>query len=381
MTARIRVVHCIDNLGIGGTELNAVRTLERLDRARFHASIVCLREGGELVERCRSAGIEVMPLPVSRLHGADALRLGLQLRGWLRRERVQIVHSHDIYTNVFATLWARAARVPLVIASRRWWHSLPRASHRIANAVAYRVADCVLANSPAVARSLVDDQGIAAGRVLTIPNFVEEDAFAAPDADARRRFMQELGVPANALVAGIVARLTAVKDHGSLLHAVSRLIGRHPMLHVVLVGDGPCRGPLEELARSLGIAAHVHFAGQRSQAGRLHGLFDISVLCSTTEGFPNSVVEAMAAGRPVVATEVGGVPDALEAGVTGLLVPPSDSNALGDAIEVLARDADLRAAFGAAGRRAARERFHAASVIPRLERAYIERLEARRAGS
>ena len=155
---------------------------------------------------------------------------------------------------------------------------------------------------------------------------------------------------------GIVARLSPVKDHGTLLRAIASLREQIPALHCVLIGDGPERSAIEGLAESLGIREIVHLAGERSQPPNLHGLFDVSVLCSTSEAFPNSVLEAMAAARPVVATDVGGTPDAIRQGTTGLLVPPSDPSRLAEAILRLHEEPALRTKLGNAGCAAARWR-------------------------
>jgi L-malate glycosyltransferase len=372
MTRRIRLVYCLDNMDIGGTELNAVRTVERLDRDRFAVSIVCFRDEGPLRSRYEAAGVDVLTLRMRSFHGASTVKQGLRFARYLRAERVDIVHSHDMYSNVFAVPWARAARTPVVMASRRWWQTLPAFHLRAANTVAFRMAHCVLANSPAVAASVQASERVPARRVAVISNFVAESAFASPPEEWLASRRAELGLPSGALVVGCVARLVPVKDHASLLHAVARLKqdGRWSTVHVVLVGGGECRDALAEQARALGIEGAVHFAGEQLDGGRFHHLFDVSVLCSLSEGFPNSIVEAMAAGRPVVATAVGGSVDAVRDPETGVLVSPRNPAQLADAIERLLQDSALRGRMGAAGRELARTGHGEASVIASLESLY-----------
>ena len=367
----IRVVYCIDNMRIGGTELNAVRTAERLDRSRFALSVVCIHADGPLMARYRDAGIPVHPLPMSSLLGPQAAGQALRLIRLFRRERTDIVHSHDAYTSVFATMCARLAGVRGVIASRRSWHS-PHLQGRIlrANRFAYRFADRVVGNSPSVSGLVESEGGVPASRIVTIPNFLDPQAFDPLPEASRRALLQELGVPADAFVVGIVARLSAVKDHATLLRAIGELVAEIPTVHCVLVGDGPERGRIETLARELGIEDRVHLAGERPQIPNLHGLFDVSVLCSTTEAFPNSVLEAMAASRPVVATDVGGTPDAVREGTTGLLVPPSDAPRLARAIARLHAEPALRATLGTAARNAAETGYSATAVIQQVEALY-----------
>jgi glycosyltransferase involved in cell wall biosynthesis len=367
---RIRVAHCIDNLGIGGTELNAVRTVELLDRSRFDVSVICLQENGPLAVRCAAVGLRVVRFPIANLYGIGAVRQGIRLARFLSENRVQIVHSHDMYNNVFATAAARAARTPVIIASRRWWRSLPARRYRIANALALRLAHCVIANSPAVALSLQTEDGIRPERVAVVPNFVDDAAFAPISAAERMTMLRRFGVPAEALIIGSVANLSPVKDHGTLLRAVTLLAPRWPELHVVLVGDGECRPELESLTGTLGLEGRVHFAGRQPNQPNPHSLFDLSVLCSLSEGFPNSIVEAMAAARPVVATDVGGIADAVSDGETGLLVPPSNPGRLAAALEELLLDPGRRRALGVAGRDRARARFHAGTAVASLEALY-----------
>jgi glycosyltransferase involved in cell wall biosynthesis len=169
-----------------------------------------------------------------------------------------------------------------------------------------------------------------------------------------------------------VARLSAVKNHALLLHAVRRLTAADPSVHIVIVGDGPTRTDLEQLARSLELQERVTFTGTLPNRPNPHDLFDLSVLTSRSEGFPNAVVEAMAAARPIVATDVGGVRDAVTDGETGLLVPSDDEARLAAAIQQLRDDPARAEAMGRAGRRAAKERFSQEVVLNQLIELYEE---------
>lgn len=375
----MRVVYCIDTMAVGGTEMNAVRTAERLDRSRFAVTVACLDDSGPLAARYRDAGIEVVPFPISSLYGADALRAGIRLARFLAERRADIVHSHDMYSNVFAAPWARLARTPVVISSRRWWHTLPNRKLQLGNRIAFRLSHCVLANSPRVAESVHTADGVRSQRVRVVSNFADDEAFEPMRPDRAAELRRALGVAPDSLVVGTVARLVPVKDHASLLRAAARLRGAHPNLTVLLVGDGPSRGELAALARTLGIEDMVVFAGERLGGGNYHHAFDVSVLCSLSEGFPNAIVEAMAAARPVVATAVGGSVDAVDDGVTGLLVPPSDPEALAAAVGRLLVSPQLRASFGAAGRERARSHYAASSVLATLEALYDDLLARRTA--
>ncbi len=368
--APVRIAYCIDTMQIGGTELNALRTAERIDRSRFEISVISLQPDGPLAERYRSAGIPVHPYRLRSLYAPDSVRQGLRLARWLRRERIEILHCHDLYANLFAAPWGRVARVRTVITSRRWLHPLQNRPLEIANRLVFRLGHWVLANSSAVAESLTATDGVSPARVLVVSNFVDEGAFTRMSSSAKAQIRGELGIPSDALVVGCIARLAPVKDHATLLRAVQLLHGRLPRLHLMLVGDGETRTELEALATQAGIADRVHFAGFRPNEPNLHHVFDVSTLASVSEGFPNSLVEAMAAGRPVVATAVGGNVDAVRP-ETGFLVPVRAPEELASAIERLLSDEDLRLRMGAAAREVAHREYHAGSVIPQLEELYL----------
>lgn len=370
VVSRIPVVFVIDNMRIGGTELNAVRTAELLDRKRFDLRIVCFKPDGPIRERYRALGIPVVSYPLNSLYGPSMIVSGYRFARYLHQHRVQIVHSHCMYSNIFAAPWARVARVPVVIASRRWWHSLPNRKLQIGNKAAFHTATAVLANSPQVARSVLESERVPGSRIWTVSNFVDESAFVPLSAEQRTDTRVEWKVPADTLVIGCVARMLPVKDHESLIRAFEILRVTHRNIHLVLVGDGESRRELEELAVTRGVSDSVTFTGEISNGQNHHRVFDISVLCSLSEGFPNSLVEAMAAGAPIVATSVGGNVDAVVDGENGLLVPVSQPEALANALSVLVGDSELRQRMGAAGRNRARNKYRATEAVGSLQSMY-----------
>jgi glycosyltransferase involved in cell wall biosynthesis len=253
-----------------------------------------------------------------------------------------------------------------VIASRRWGASSSKPSLDALNRIMSRRATRLLVNSSAVGARLVEQEGYQPERVSIIPNFLEPAAFAAPDAADRARRLAALGVPADRWIVGIVARLSAVKNHALLLHAVRRLTAGSRPVHIVIVGDGPMQAELEHLAHSLALAGRVTFTGTLPNRPNPHDLFDLSVLTSRSEGFPNAVVEAMAAGRPVVATDVaGGLPEMVREGQNGMLVPYGDVGSMTAALVALCADEALRSRMGRAGRERYRQDFTVERMIER----------------
>jgi glycosyltransferase involved in cell wall biosynthesis len=376
MPDRIRVVHVLDNLNIGGTELNAVRTAERLDRERFDVRFLCLQAHGPLRERLDRAGIPVGEIPVTSLLSTSAVRRGLEIRDLVRREEIHVVHAHDPYGNVLAAPFVRLAGRGAVIASQRWWRNVHRPRVRFANRVSYRFAHRVLANSRAIAELLVREEGVARDRVVVIPNFVEDEAFHDLAPGHRSRLRESVGLGPTDIAIGVVANLYPVKNHAMLLRAARRLATDWPRIRFVLVGDGAERASLERLASESGIRDQVLMPGRLTNEPGFAGIFDIAVLTSREEGFPNWVVEAMAAGRPVVATNVGGVPDAVVEGETGMLVKHDDDEAMARALDDLLRDESLRLKMGNAARVRARSKYHDTAVLSDLSALY-EDLAAR----
>jgi glycosyltransferase involved in cell wall biosynthesis len=380
MDQRTRIAFAIDTMDAGGTELNAVRVAERLDRARFDLRVVCMRKDGPLAARYAAAGIPVEAFPIRSLYGASALRQGVRLARFLSSQRIAILHAHDIYSNAFAVPWARLAGAK-TIASRRWWEGFQSPAWRITSRLSYRAAHAVLANSDSIGRMLVDVERVRRDRVAVVPNFLDEAAFERPSRDVVTALGRDLGLDGAVPIVGIVANLLPVKDHATLLRAAAIVRPRWPRLRVVLVGDGPSRAALEQLARELGIADAVVFAGRRPNQPNLHHLFDISVLCSTSEGLPNSILEAMAAARPVVATSVGAMADAVIDGETGTLVPPGDDARLAAAIDALACDPVRAAHMGGQGEARASARYSVTAALDALEGLYGRLVPAINRGS
>lgn len=360
---RIRVAYCIDSFDIGGTELNAVRSLEALDLDRFDVTVFHLHEDGLIRSRYEALGVEMVHLPISRLYAPSTAAVGLRFARMLRSRGIRVAHTHDLYTNIFAGPWASLAGGCRVIASRRWAYEAPRAGLTPLNRWSYRCATRVLANSGSVARLLIDEERVPARKIFELPNFLGEAAFQRVEPAARLAQRRAWGVPDDAFLIGTVARLVPVKNHKLLLQAAGQL---EEDVHIVLVGDGSERLALERLARDLGIQSRVHFPGQVISAVNLHQFMDVSVLCSLSEGFPNAVIEALAAERPVIATAVTGIRDIIVDDETGLLVPTDDPAVLAQRIRKLRASPTVGLLLAQEGRSRVRALYHESVVIARL---------------
>ena len=371
----VRVGYCIDSFDIGGTELNAIRTLEALDRQRFAVTVFHFHASGPLRVRYQALGLRLVHLAIGPLYSPRTAVQGVRFVRLLNREGIEIVHTHDLYTNIFAAPWGRLAGCR-VMTSRRWLDASPRPGLLSLNRWSYRFAHRVLANSALAARLLVSEERVPATRVVELPNFLEERAFRRVTAEVRSARRRSWQVPEDAFVVGTVARLAPVKNQAMLLRAMPLLAAD---VHLVLIGDGPSRPGLEELACTLKVAERVHFIGELVEMTNLHQFFDVSVLCSRSEGFPNSIIEALAAGCPVVATPVGGIPEVIEDRRTGLLVPLDEPATLAARVAELREDAALRTRLSDAGAASARSKYHQSVVITQLEALYRDL--AREAGA
>lgn len=366
--APLRIASCINSMSVsGGSELNAVRTAERLRARGHHIEILTLTDDdGGMARRYRNANVSVFGFPVDSLLGRSAVRQVRALARHLRTTGVDIVHTHDCYTNFLMILAARLANVPS-LASKRWtFQTFPQ--HRVTDFVSYHLADAVLANSSEVARTVHLVERVARDRIHVVPNFVDDDAFSVRTARESQR--SRFGYGETELVFGIVAQLRAEKNHRTLLRVFQSLTKRHPHIRLLIVGDGPEREDIEALITELKLDQSVHMTGHLSEAWRAFAAVDVAVLPSQHEGFPNSVIEAMAAGLPVVATAVGGIPDAITDGVSGILIPRDSASALREALERLVEDSEFRVRAGTAAFADAQKRYGAGSVIDRLEQVY-----------
>jgi glycosyltransferase involved in cell wall biosynthesis len=364
--SRLRTLFVIDELDIGGTEQQILETVRRIDRDRFEPYVCCFRHGAKARE------IEALGVPV--LHEPKRLKadpgLVLRLAAMMKRERFDIVQTYLWTANTWARIAARMAGVRWVLASERNVDIWEETYKRVIGRFLARSTDRIIANSEAVRQYLLGRGGLAADKVVTIYNGVNFDRFRThTDATVRRR---ELGIADDVVLAGCLARIEPAKDHGTLLQAMALISSRVPKLELVLIGGGSEEERLKRMADELGIGPRVHFVGFRTDAAEWLQSVDISVLSSVKEGLSNTVLESMAAGRPVVATDVGGNAEVIVEGETGFLVPSRAPTELGAALAQVASSPEMMASFGAAGRRRADDLFSVDSMVKHTERLYLD---------
>jgi glycosyltransferase involved in cell wall biosynthesis len=365
------VVHFLDSPTFGGTEQALLHLLAGLDRHRWRPVLFHHREPGlaPLLEGAHALEIETKIIP--RLGGMGTITALPTLIRELRAERPAVFHAHLCWllSCKYALLAAAMARVPGVIATAQQYLNPPWPRSIAAQQRLFAICvDRYIAVSHAIAGQLCGPFRVPARKVQVVHNSVPR-----PRTDASRGENGAADLPDSRgrPMVLTVARLDAQKGHTVLLEAISRI----PEATFVLAGDGPERATLEAKVRASGIADRIVFLGHRTDIPRLLGRCDLFVLPSLYEGFPLAIQEAMAAGRPVIASAVGGVPEAVRDGVTGLLVPPSDPAALADAIRRLLADPALAQRMGAAGRVRAEQEFSYEAMVQRTTRIYDDVLE------
>jgi glycosyltransferase involved in cell wall biosynthesis len=371
---KIKLLQMLTNFHIGGTERQVTNLARGIDPAHFDLHLACFRYRGELL-----AEVESLPLPrsefrIGRLYSPKTFWQGIRLARYVRRNLIQVVHSYGFYPNVFTIPFARLAGASIVVASIRNTCDLLTPAQRRLQKMVCRFADCILVNAEAIRKNLIEE-GYQANKIVVIRNGITLSQFARKEESAAVR--EELALTPGARLVGVFCRLNPMKGIEYFLEAASRIASTFRDVCFLVVGDGAIKPQLQDLAGRLGIAQRVVFTGFRTDVARLIGECTVSVLPSLSEGTSNTLLESMAAGVPVVATSVGGNPEVIEDGVSGLLVQPRDSAALASAIAMLLENPGMAATMGIAGARRVSELFSIENAVHETEHLYERLVEAK----
>lgn len=370
----VRVLMVTGSLGPGGTEL-AVMTLARelAQRGRVAPRLAVLGEGGRYAERLRAEGIPVEELGLRggarSVGGMRRLRLLGQM---VRHEKIRIVHTFLFDADFYGMLAARGGGPWAIVTTRRAIKS-GRVLHLLGYRMTNPLVDRIVCNSEAVARFTRHREGVKESKLVVIPNGVEAARFQRGDGAAMRR---RLGVRPDDLLVGAVGTIKKVKGQAVLLEAIRPLLAQHPQLRLVLAGE-LTRGYGEELERrvvELGLVGRVLLPGVVEEVPDLLQALDLFVLPSLSEGMSNALLEAMAAGRAIVATDAGGNPECLDGGSAGLLVPAGEAEALERALARMIESPERRREFGARAAERAATEYSMGKMLDRTERLYAELL-------
>ncbi len=386
--SRRKIMRVVTRMNIGGPALHALFLTEGMNHGQFESLLVSgstePREGN-LLELKGHPRISVHAVPELRrkIHPVTDWISFWKLLRLFRRERPDIVHTHMAKAGALGRLAALLVGVPVRVHTYHGhvfhdYFNGPKTRFFLAvERWLARRSDCLIAVSEEVRQELSQKYRIGSPeKIRVIPLGLDLDSFL--DAEKHRGFLRrELGLSEGIRLIGIVGRLVPVKDHAFFLSIAAELLKRHQDVHFVIVGDGELRETLETECQRRSLKRHVTFLGWRKDLERIYPDLDVVVQTSKNEGTPVSLIEAMAAARPVVSTRVGGVPDVVQEGVTGYLVSPGDGSTFCDRIGFLLDHAEIRIRFGERGREWVRDRYSKERLISDMKILYEELLENR----
>lgn len=367
---RISVLHFTNSTLWGGVEGHICGLLRNLSPGLFRRHLVC---DPALYGRFKDAipdGIAITPLALS---SPKDLASALRFAGLLRREQPQIVHSHMFWSSLFASPIARACRVPAIIetlhgteAWRKGWKANYLLDRATTHFVSHYVAVC-----ESDARFLKTKKRIPAKKISVIHNGVDIRRFDVRQ-DARHAIRRSLHFSEEDLVLIVVARFHAGKGHPVLFDAMRQILPAYPNVKLICLGEGEREPELRVLCEQFGLTDYVRFVGYQKNVQQWLPAADINVLPTFYEGFPLTVLEAMASGLPTVASNVGGIPEAIQHGIEGLLVPPGNARNLAGAIALLLGNAVRRVEMGRAARKRLYENFVLEQQVRCTEKMYMD---------
>ena len=352
LTVIDRAVDC------GGAERFAVGLAQHLPRERIDSWLCATRDGdADIARELAASGVPLVVL--GRRAKLDVHRLG-GLVALLRRERFDVLHAHKFGSNLWCSMLGRACGVPVILAHEHTWsYSGNQLRMWLDGRLIGRLATRFIAVSALDAERMVTLEHVPAAKVMVIPT-----AYIPHDSGPKLDIRLELGLAPDTPLVGVAAVLRPQKALSVLLEAHSRLLATVHGAHLVIAGEGECRGELEQRARELGIAECVHLLGRRDDVESIIASLDVAALSSDYEGLPLFVLECMANNTPLVATDVGGIGGVVQNGVNGILVPPREPDALADALACLLLDSERRGALA----RAAAQSVEAYSIESSAER-------------
>jgi glycosyltransferase involved in cell wall biosynthesis len=359
-----------DKPSTGGAEKQLYLLSSSLNPEKFRSLVVQLSPDNSMpVTTNNISNLELFHFPTRKFYNLAGIRQLGRLSRLAKQYNVDIIHTFFEKSEVMGWLTARLSGIPAWITSRR---DLGFKRKKIYNKVfRFSSKDCrrCVANCHAVKDKMTQQGSLPDGKIEVIYNGLDLSIYQKSHNDKVLR--KELGVEDDVPLVGMIANFNfEIKGHRCFLEAAKGVMEKVRDVEFLLVGDGPLRNQYKEMAQNIGIKEKVHFLGERPDVPAILSHLAVSVLSSTSEGFSNVILESMAAGRPVIATKIGGSPEIVVDGVTGYLVPPADSSAMAGAITALLQEPDKAKAMGAAGKRLVEEKFSLRAMVESYERLY-----------
>jgi glycosyltransferase involved in cell wall biosynthesis len=367
--AVLPILFLVTHLDTGGAERQLASLVARMDRKRFHPIVACQKGGGPFYDEIVARGTEAYRFGI---HGKLDPRFPWRLASLCRRKRVRAIVIQGFSTSVVGRLIAKLLGIRAIMAEHATGRIDMDPKKRPLERLLAPWTDGVIAVARGQIPFLVRDKGFEESQVRVIYNGIDlADWSPLPRSES---VLREFGIPAKAPVVGILAMLRPEKDHDTFLRGARIVLDALPEAFFLIVGEGPERGRLEQLSRELGLEKRAIFTGRRTDVSRLLSVFDVAVLTSVTvETFPMSFLEAMALERPLVATPAGGVPEMIEEGRNGYLVPMRDPRALAEALVKIIADRSIAHAMGRASREIVENKFTIQKMVEDTEN-YLESL-------
>ena len=343
----VLISDCIANL-TGGAEKQIYELAKRLDKDRYNVTVIsldCLGQanGGWFT----SVGCNYQRFRVKRIYGLSGFLQGIRFYNFLKKEKISIIQTYHFSSDIWATFWGKLAGIPMIISNRRdmgfWRKPIHVHAYRWVNRWVSKIV--VVSNS--IRDMVISTEGEPSAKIEVIYNGVAlPDTLADP---ARFDLKKSLAIKDNELIIMHVASLSPVKGHVFLLEAFKKILKDHKDVKLLLVGEDMLNGSLQSQADQMGIKDNVLFLGERKDVSKLLAIADICVLPSLSEGMSNSILEYMAAAKPVIATDAGGNPELVKDGFNGLLVKKEDAEGLKEALLTLIQDKEKRHVLGQNG--------------------------------
>ncbi len=379
---RRNILQLLDSFHQGGSEGQAIQLTRLLhESGRFSVRLASLSPEGPLRSEVEKLGLAEIPsFPLNNFYDSNAVAQLRRLIGFLRESRIEILHTHDFYTNIFGMAAGSIARVPVRIASMRETAGMRTAAQKKAQQFAYWLAHHVIANSEAVRQRLISG-GVSPDKITVVYNGLDParmvSRMSRSDALALLRLPADAKGKRRQFVTILANMRHEVKDYPMFLRAAQRVRLAVPNAVFLLAGEGELSDSLHALAKELSIGDNTFFLGRCENVAELLYISEVCVLSSKAEGFSNSILEYMAAERPVVATDVGGAREAIVEGQTGYLIQSGDDEMMARRIILLLRESNHARTMGAEGRRVVEKKFSSAAQLQRTEELYHSLLAER----
>jgi glycosyltransferase involved in cell wall biosynthesis len=363
----LKVLHIISKLPIGGVENQLLLVLKNYDREKFQPFVCSLSEKGEIGQEIEKIGIKVFAL--NKLKHTFDYSIIKDICDIIKRERIQIVRTHQYHANFYGRIAAKKSKVPCIVASVHNVYTRDKKLHRrIINRFLARFTDKIIAVSEEVKMDILKYDRISEDKVQVIYNGVDLNAFN--ESFDKEQIKSKLGINPNVPVIGTVGRLTEQKGHIYLLQAILKLKHKFPDIKVLIVGDGPLMDELKSYTSSSGLSNNVIFTGFRRDIPALLSIMDIFVFPSLWEGLPNALIEAMASGKAIIASNLPQIKEVLDSDGLGILVPPKDSDSISQSINFLLKNEKIVKKMGNLAKNMACTRFNIENTVKIYEKMF-----------